>query len=40
MPHNFTEVGRWTVIFIYLPMLAVILFRKSEAESPAVTPAM
>lgn len=39
MPHNFTEVGRWTVIFIYLPMLAVILLRKPEAESPEITQA-
>jgi hypothetical protein len=29
-PHSFTEVGRWTVIFIYLPMLAVILFRHNH----------
>jgi hypothetical protein len=26
-PHSFTEVGRWTVIFLYLPMLAVVLLR-------------
>lgn len=26
-PHNFTEVGRWTVLFIYLPMLVVVLSR-------------
>jgi hypothetical protein len=26
-PHSFTEVGRWTVIFIYLPMLVVVLWR-------------
>ncbi len=26
-PHSFTEVGRWTVVFLYLPMLAVILLR-------------
>jgi hypothetical protein len=26
-PHNFTEVGQWTVLFIYLPMLAVVLCR-------------
>jgi hypothetical protein len=26
-PHTFTEVGRWTVIFAYLPMLAVVLLR-------------
>jgi hypothetical protein len=29
-PHNFTEVGRITVIFIYLPMLAVVLLRKHQ----------
>lgn len=28
IPHSFTEVGRWTVIFFYLPMLAVVLLRK------------
>jgi len=26
-PHHFTEVGRWTVLFIYLPMLVVVLSR-------------
>ncbi len=26
-PHSFAEVGRWAVIFIYLPMLAVVLSR-------------
>jgi hypothetical protein len=36
-PHNFTEVGRWTVLFIYLPMLAVVLIRNlsSPVDSPA-----
>jgi hypothetical protein len=36
-PHSFTQVGRWTVLFIYLPMLAVVLFRprSSPADSPA-----
>jgi hypothetical protein len=34
-PANFTEVGRLAVIFIYLPMLAVILFR--SAATPAAT---
>ncbi len=29
-PHSFTEVGRWTVIFLYLPMLAVVLLRKPK----------
>jgi hypothetical protein len=27
MPHSFLQVGRWTVIFLYLPMLAVVLSR-------------
>src|SRR5215471_16179856 len=27
MPHSYTEVGRWSVVFIYLPMLGVIMFR-------------
>lgn len=26
-PRSFTEVGRWAVIFLYLPMLAVVLSR-------------
>jgi hypothetical protein len=36
-PHNFTQVGRWTVLFIYLPMLAVVLIRNlsSPVDSPA-----
>ena len=25
--HSFTEVGRWTVVFIYLPMLGIVLAR-------------
>ena len=32
IPHSFTEVGRWTVIFLYLPMLVVVLLRKKLAE--------
>ena len=27
IPHSWTEVGRWTVVFIYLPILAVVLVR-------------
>ena len=27
IPHSFGEVGRWTVVFIYLPMLGVVLAR-------------
>jgi len=34
-PHSFTEVGRWAVIFLYLPMLAIVLFR--SAAAPATT---
>jgi len=26
-PQSFNQVGRWTVIFVYLPMLAVVLLR-------------
>lgn len=39
VPHSFIEVGRWTVWFIYLPMLAVVLFRKSQPANsfPATT---
>jgi hypothetical protein len=31
MPHSFTQVGRWAVLFLYLPMLAVVLLRKAPA---------
>ena len=36
-PHSFTEVGRWTVSCIYLPMLGVILLRwwRSRTEASA-----
>ena len=27
-PHTFNQVGRWTVMFLYLPMLAVLLLKK------------
>ncbi len=33
VPHSFSEVGRWAVIFLYLPMLAIILFRGAPATS-------
>ena len=29
-PHSFNQVGRWSVLFFYLPMLAVLLYRKSS----------
>lgn len=32
IPHSFVEVGRLTVLFIYLPMLAVILCRPFSRE--------
>jgi len=32
IPHSFTEVGRYTVLFMYLPMLAVILLRQFARE--------
>ena len=28
LPHSFTEVGRYAVIFLYLPMLVVVLSRR------------
>jgi hypothetical protein len=31
-PHSFTQVGRWSVLFIYLPMLAVVLWRERDSE--------
>jgi hypothetical protein len=38
IPHSFAEVGRWTVIFLYLPMLVMILLRKTAAGAQAATP--
>ncbi|MGA7926144.1 MAG: hypothetical protein WCA20_09120 [Candidatus Sulfotelmatobacter sp.] len=35
VPHTFNEVGRWAVIFLYLPMLAVVLSRRYRNRSPA-----
>jgi hypothetical protein len=32
IPQSFAEVGRWTVVFIYLPMLGVILWRQWRAK--------
>ncbi len=36
IPHSTTEVGRWTVIFFYLPMLAVVL--RERRDRPANAP--
>ena len=34
IPHSFNQVGRWAVLWIYLPMLVVVLLRnKREAEN-------
>jgi hypothetical protein len=35
VPHSFNEVGRWAVIFLYLPMLAVVLSRRYRNRSLA-----
>jgi hypothetical protein len=35
LPASFTEVGRVAVIFLYLPMLAVVLLRSSSEPEPA-----
>ncbi len=32
-PTSFTQVGRWIVLSTYLPMLAIVLLRKSKAPS-------
>jgi hypothetical protein len=34
-PANFTQVGRWAVLFLYLPMLAVVLLRSQPASDSA-----
>lgn len=31
-PHSFAEVGRWTVLLLYLPMLVVILCRRRSPD--------
>lgn len=33
-PHSFTQVGRWVVIFLYLPMLVVVLCRGKTWNPP------
>ena len=35
-PQSFNQVGRWTVIFIYLPMLVVLLTRKVAYREKSV----
>jgi hypothetical protein len=36
-PHSFVEVGRWMVLAMYLPMLAVVLFRRAAEKAPIAT---
>jgi hypothetical protein len=37
VPHSFTQVGRWIVVFIYLPMLALVLLRSPhEPAAPVI----
>jgi hypothetical protein len=36
LPASFAEVGRVAVIFIYLPMLAVVLFRPQPSADEAI----
>jgi hypothetical protein len=32
-PHSMSEVGRWVVIFTYIPMLTILLFRQRASDS-------
>lgn len=32
-PRDFTEVGRWTVLWLYLPMLVVLLLRETSPDN-------
>ena len=34
VPHNFNEVGRWAVVFIFLPMLGLLLWRQYMKDQP------
>jgi hypothetical protein len=37
-PTSYTQVGRWIVLSIYLPMLAIVLLRRREAEQDRSQP--
>jgi len=37
-PHSYTEVGRWIVVFTYLPMLAILLLRNRVPDSDIEKP--
>ncbi len=32
VPKSFMEVGRWAVVFFYIPMLVVVLLREKEEQ--------
>jgi hypothetical protein len=34
-PHSFAEVGRWTTVFFYLPMLVLVLWRRRQETEPS-----
>jgi hypothetical protein len=38
VPNNVAEVGRWTVVFLYLPMLGVLLARPWTKPNAIVEP--
>jgi hypothetical protein len=38
-PHSYTEVGRWTVVFLYLPMLVAVLLRARKSAPREKIPA-
>jgi hypothetical protein len=35
-PHSFTQVGRWAVLFFYLPMLLVLFLQQQQAHPPDI----
>ena len=35
-PHSYAEVGRWTVDFMYLPMLAIVLARAWPSKTSII----
>jgi hypothetical protein len=37
-PQSFAEVGRWTIVFLYLPMLAVLLARPRNKSTTVAEP--
>lgn len=39
VPHDFNEVGRWAVVFVFLPMLGVLMWRQYTGRTPTHLPA-